>query len=180
MLDKYRDMARHEYSPFQRAAALAPMGILFLLLLPAALYWVSSQLDRWLGWPRFSAGWVSVAIAVLLIATGLPFALWSIAVQFDIGRGTPAPLMPTQTLIVQPPYTYTRNPMVLGTILAYLGVAIGIGSPSAVLLALLGSALLLGYVKAVEEKELALRFGQPYLDYCRRTPFLIPRPRRDR
>ncbi len=83
--------------------------------------------------------------------------------------------MATQTLIVQRPYSYCRNPMALGTILLYLGVAVTIGSISAVGLVLIGAAALLAYIKAVEEKEMVLRFGNSYLEYKKQTPFLIPR-----
>jgi protein-S-isoprenylcysteine O-methyltransferase Ste14 len=31
------------------------------------------------------------------------------------------------------------------------------------------------YIKLIEEKELEDRFGSEYLEYKRRTPFLIPR-----
>jgi len=36
------------------------------------------------------------------------------------GRGTPLPVMPTQELLTEGPFRYSRNPMTLGTILAYL------------------------------------------------------------
>lgn len=43
------------------------------------------------------------------------------------------------------------------------------------------AALLLLYLKRVEEKELAERFGEEYVAYRREVPFLIPkRPRRNR
>jgi len=64
--------------------------------------------------------------------------------------------------------------MALGAIVMYLGVAILVGSIGAVALVLLGAALLLTYIKRVEEKEMEMRFGQEYLEYKRRTPFLIP------
>ena len=38
----------------------------------------------------------------------------------------------------------------------------------------MGQVLLI-LVKVYEERELALRFGQPFLDYKRRTLFLFPR-----
>lgn len=37
------------------------------------------------------------------------------------------------------------------------------------------AALLLLYLRRVEEKELAERFGEPYMAYKRRTPFIIPK-----
>lgn len=85
------------------------------------------------------------------------------------------PLMATQKLIIQPPYTYCRNPMALGAIGVYLGVAILFRSMGAAILVLFVASWLLIYIKRVEEREMQIRFGQEYLAYKRRTSFLIPR-----
>ena len=65
--------------------------------------------------------------------------------------------------------------MTLGTDLFYLGVAIWLGSLSAIGLGLVYPVGILIYIKLIEEKELEERFGSEYLDYKKRTPFLIPR-----
>lgn len=65
--------------------------------------------------------------------------------------------------------------MALGTILAGLGVAILIGSISAVVLVLTLAVLLLIYSKFLEEKEMELRFGEAYREYRKQIPFIIPR-----
>jgi protein-S-isoprenylcysteine O-methyltransferase Ste14 len=68
--------------------------------------------------------------------------------------------------------------MALGTIVAFLGVAILIGSISAVALVLIGTVILLVYIKFLEEKEMELRFGEAYREYREQTPFIIPRFRK--
>jgi protein-S-isoprenylcysteine O-methyltransferase Ste14 len=65
--------------------------------------------------------------------------------------------------------------MTLGTTLFYLGIAIWLGSISAVGLGLVYPVGILIYIKLVEERELEERFGSEYLEYKKRTPFLIPR-----
>lgn len=102
------------------------------------------------------------------------FAIWSVKIEFTLGKGTPAPMMPTQKLIVSGPFLYCRNPMFFGTICAYLGIVIMLGSISALLLFLFFSIGLIVYVKVLEEKELTARFGQDYLEYKAQVPFLIP------
>ena len=178
MRERLLEQASHEYSPKQRAALLAAAGVIFVIILPLALLGLGGLLDRGLGWPKLLQPPVNAILGGLLIATGWPFALWSIYVQFTLGRGTPVPVMATQKLIVRPPYAYCRNPMALGTILAYLGVSVIAGSPGAALLVLLGAAALLTYIKVAEEREMVTRFGEEYLAYRRRVPFIIPRLRR--
>jgi protein-S-isoprenylcysteine O-methyltransferase Ste14 len=69
--------------------------------------------------------------------------------------------------------------MTLGTILAYLGLSIAAATIVGVLLVAALTALLLVYIKRMEEKELAERFGEEYVAYRRDVPFIIPRmPRR--
>jgi len=174
MKDKFLKQTQREYSPNQRLVALAVEGVFFLVVLPFALIALGSSLDRWLQWVPILYEPINLVLGGLLIVAGWLFGIWSIYVQFTLGRGTPVPLMATQKLIVQPPYSYCRNPMALGAIITYLGVAIVFRSIGAVALVLLGAALLLTYIKCVEEKEMEIRFGQEYIEYKQRTPFLIP------
>jgi len=121
---------------------------------------------------------MNVIVGLLLVALGFFLAFWSIHAQMTAGSGTPIPLVPTRRLVVKAPFTCCRNPMTLGTFVAYLGMAIWAGSFSAIAIVLGLTGLLLLYVKLVEEKELAARFGPDYLEYKRNTPFILPRLRR--
>lgn len=167
--------ASREYSPKQRMMLLAVAAVFFLFLFPALLVTLGRLLDRWLGWPSIQYASLKIILGLLLAFGGWALGLWSNYVQFTLGRGTPVPLMATQTLIVEPPYTYCRNPMALGAIVMYFGVAVLFGSLGAVVLVLPGAVALLSYIKLFEEKEMELRFGQAYLEYKQRTAFLIPR-----
>lgn len=178
MKNRIFNQTQREYSPRQRLVALVAEAVFFMLVLPVVLVTLGTSLDRWLGWPQLTYQPVNLLLGWLFIVAGWLFAMWSIYAQFVLGRGTPVPIMATQKLVVQRPYSYCRNPMALGTIVMYLGVAILFGSIGVAALVLLGAALLLTYIKRVEEKEMELRFGQEYLDYRRETPFLIPRLRK--
>ena len=50
-----------------------------------------------------------------------------------------------------------------------------IGSPSSVVMVFVFSAIILSYIKFIEEKELEQRYGDEYVEYKKRTPFIIPR-----
>lgn len=174
MQDRLLKQASREYSPRQRAAVLIAAGVLFVIILPIAILRLGRRLDRFLGWaPRRRPA--NIILGVLMAVTGWLLGVWSVYVQFTLGRGTPVPLVATQKLIVGPPYSYCRNPMALGAILAYLGLSLAAGSLGSALVVLWGAVKLLVYIRFAEEREMVARFGEEYLAYRRRVPFLIPR-----
>ncbi len=177
MKERFLTQAKHEYTPRQRVAALLVEAVFFLAIAPLALLLLGRAIGRWLGWPALALPPLNGIAACLLILGGWLLAVWTICVQFTLGRGTPVPLMATQKLIIRPPYAYCRNPMALGAIILYLGVSVAAGSPGAALLVLLGALALLTYIKAVEEKEMAARFGAEYQAYRSKVPFIVPRLR---
>lgn len=167
--------ARREYNPNQRLIFLICLAPIFLFILPFLQVRLGAKLDQWLGLPSVLSYPYNLIIGWLMIFSGWLFAIWANYSQYTIGRGTPVPLMATQQLIVQPPYNYCRNPMALGSFVLYLGVGLLFHSLGAVLLVVVFAVSLITYIKRVEEKEMEIRFGQDYLAYKQRTPFLIPR-----
>jgi protein-S-isoprenylcysteine O-methyltransferase Ste14 len=141
---------------------------------------VGPRLDRRLGLPPLGIGSVNRILGGLLTTLGFSLGFWSVNVQLTRGRGTPLPVMPTQELLTEGPFRFCRNPMTLGAILAYLGMAVAARTTASIVLVLCLAASLLAYLKRIEEGELAERFGEAYLAYKRETPFIIPRPPRRR
>lgn len=174
-MSRFKKWAQHEYSKKQRIVALFLQGIFYGVAILFFLVVTSLYIDEWFHLPKFAYGLINPVIAMLFVGTGLIFAIWAIQVQFSLGQGTPSPRMPTRKLVVQGPYTYCRNPMTLGTVILYLGISIWTGSISAVVLALIFASFLTVYNKMIEERELEKQFGSEYLEYKKRTPFLVPR-----
>jgi protein-S-isoprenylcysteine O-methyltransferase Ste14 len=177
-MNKFKKWAEHEYSKKQRMIAVVFGGFIFWIVIPSFIIVISCYIGQWLHLPKFRYGLINPVIGLVLIVVGWLFANWTVKVQFSVGKGTPIPLMATQKLIVKGPYTYCRNPMTLGTAIFYLGVAIWLGSLSAIGLGLVYPVGILIYIKLIEEKELEERFGSEYLEYKGSTPFLIPRFRK--
>ncbi len=173
-MNRYKKWSEREYSKAQRIIGIVFGGIVFWIIIPLFIVVGSAFVDPWLSLPRFWHRWINTIIALVLMVAGWLFANWTVKVQFSFGKGTPIPLMATQKLVVKRPYTYCRNPMALGTTAFYFGVAIWTGSLSALCLSLIYPVVILIYIKLIEEKELEQRFGLEYLEYKRRTPFLIP------
>ncbi len=177
---RYATWAERERSESTRIATTLLAGPVFLGLLPVLVAGVGPRVDRRLGLPPLRIGTVNRPLGGILTVLGFALGFWSVYVQLNRGRGTPLPVMPTQELLTEGPFGYCRNPMTLGTILAYLGMAIAARTIAGTALVLSLATALLAYLKRFEEGELAERFGEAYLTYRRTTPFIIPRPPRGR
>jgi len=59
-------------------------------------------------------------------------------------------------------------------ILSITGLGLLVNSFGFIAIGLIIPLAYLVFIKLVEEKELAARFGQEYLEYKKRVPFLIP------
>ncbi len=170
--------SKKEYPLWQRLVAGLLAGGVFAFLIPWLLLRGLPRLGDSLGWPPMNLGMAGLIIGIALVVIGLPIGFWTVVDQFNRANGTPLPMMPTQRLLTDGPYAWSRNPMVFGTLAAYLGLAVIADSWASLLGILTFGILLLAYVKLVEERELAARFGQPYLDFKRTTSFLVPWPRK--
>lgn len=82
----------------------------------------------------------------------------------------------TKQIVGHEIYGHTRNPMSLGYYLAALGLSLLVGSTVLTLYVLVGLIPAhLFFLRFFEERELELRFGEPYRQYRQTVPFLIPR-----
>lgn len=171
----YKKWASQEHSLTARVMASLLAGSLFAVLIPYCLIVPIPRWDLRLHLPSLSFDAGNYLIGAVLIGLGVVFAWWSIGAQLFQARGTPIPMMPTHRLLVGGAFSRSRNPMAFGAICAYLGISILVGSLASVAVVVIFAILLLTYIKVIEEKELALRFGQEYLDYKAVTPFFFPR-----
>jgi protein-S-isoprenylcysteine O-methyltransferase Ste14 len=175
-MSRYSKWAQREHSAARRTAVTLLAGPVLVGLLPFLVAGLGPRLDRRLGLPSLRIGRVNRLVGGLLLVLGFSLGFWSIFTQLTRGRGTPPPVMPSQELLTEGPFRYCRNPLTLGTILAYLGVAVVARTIAGAVLVLSLAASLLVYLKRLEEGELAERFGEAYLAYRREVPFIIPRP----
>lgn len=172
---RYARWARTEHGEATRIATMFLASPVFLLALPLLVAGAGPRLDRRLGLPPARIGRGKRVLGGLVSAAGFSLAFWTIDAQLTRGRGTPLPMLPTQELLSEGPFGYCRNPMTLGAILAYLGMAVAVGTKTGTVIVLTLAASLVLYLKAFEERELAERFGEGYLAYKRDTPFMLPR-----
>ena len=145
--------------------------------MPLAIIQVSLAVDKILGLSLPLKPY-SIAVGLPMVVVGLFFIGWTSWAQWKIGKSTPVPLVPAQKLVVIGPYAYCRNPLMFGVVLYYLGLVLLVGSLAGILLVIVFGLLYALFIKLVKEKELEARFGKEYIEYKKKTPFLIPRIRK--
>jgi protein-S-isoprenylcysteine O-methyltransferase Ste14 len=102
--------------------------------------------------------------AVLCVALWAILSVWSIGL-FHRARTSFLPIKPTTALVIYGPYQFTRNPMYLGFICLYLGLAVWLGVFWALILLPAVIAVIQCYVIVREEQYLERKFGEEYLRY---------------
>jgi len=129
------------------------------------------------GWDAGSApGIVRVAGAALTVA-GAAIVVAEFARFVREGRGTPAPVAPTERLVVGGLYRYVRNPMYLGVGTTIVGQALLLARPVLALYAAVFFAVVAAFLRHYEEPALVGQFGAEYEAYRRAVPAWRPRLR---
>jgi protein-S-isoprenylcysteine O-methyltransferase Ste14 len=149
---------------------------LFLLLAPG----VVAGLVPWLitRWRAGSASaWPTQAVGVALIVSGGLVLLSAFARFVTEGLGTPAPVAPTQRLVIGGLYRHVRNPMYLAVLALIVGQALVLARLILVAYAALVAIAFVVFVRGYEEPTLCRCFGDAYEDYRRAVPGWWPRLR---
>ena len=119
-----------------------------------------------------------VAVRILggaLIAGGAAFLLHAFARFVIEGVGTPAPVAPTERLVVGGVYRHVRNPMYLAVGATIVGQALFFGEPALLGYAALFAAIVFSFVRLYEEPALTEQFGESYEAYRHAVPGWLPR-----
>jgi protein-S-isoprenylcysteine O-methyltransferase Ste14 len=116
-------------------------------------------------------------LGALLLVVALPVLVGAFVRFVRDGLGTPAPVAPTEHLVVTGAYRYVRNPMYLAVLGAIVGQALLLGQPGLLAYAALVAVLVVGFVHLYEQPALRRQFGAEYEAYCRAVPGWLPRLR---
>lgn len=176
LIDNLVEISKKPLSLENRFLAKVLPIFVFFFFFPALLFILPKFVfDKWLQLPTLFRFSTRIMPAGTLIVLGLFFLISSTKAQREIGKGTPIPLNATQKLVVEKPYSYCRNPLYFGLISFFLGISIMIGSISSLVMVSIFSAIILLYIKFIEERELEKRYGDEYIAYKDATPLLFPR-----
>ena len=149
---------------------------LFFAVAPSSVaglvpWWIT----RWEFRPPFFDLDATRAVGILLIVAGLPGLVDSFARFALQGLGTPAPIAPTQNLVVTGLYRYVRNPIYVALVAIILGQAVLFGDWRLLLYGALVFVAFHIFVLAYEEPTLRESYGAEYETYRANVPRWIPR-----
>ena len=161
-----------------RRSAAATGSAVFFAVAPATV----AGLVPWVltGW-RLGRPWAEWAplrvVGALLVVAGALVLVHAFVRFVAEGLGTPAPVAPTEHLVVGGLYRHVRNPMYVAVVGAVLGQGLLLGRP--VLLAY--GAVLWGvfaaFVHGYEEPVLRSTYGEDYERFRAAVPAWLPRLR---
>jgi protein-S-isoprenylcysteine O-methyltransferase Ste14 len=120
----------------------------------------------------------TLGVALMVLAAPLFFRFLSGFVRE--GHGTPAPIAPTEHLVVGGPFRWIRNPGYVAVVSLVAGQALLFGSGAVLAYAAFLAIAFHLFVVFYEEPTLRRQFGAEYETYCREVPRWIPRPRPSR
>jgi protein-S-isoprenylcysteine O-methyltransferase Ste14 len=132
---------------------------------PIVLFAAAAAVEE--GWPR-------------IYWWGLPFLAWGYLQYRWVGQyrtqrggGGPGLSVPPERIVESGPYRYVRNPMYLGHLIFFLGLALTLGTAGS--LAIFAFHVVWFDVRArADERHLTGLFGDSYRDYCRRVKRWVP------
>jgi len=113
----------------------------------------------------------------VLLVLALPLLVSAFVRFVRDGLGTPAPVAPTEELVVTGAYRYVRNPMYVAVVAAIVGQALLLGQTGLLGYAVLIAVLVATFVRVYEEPVLRRQFGEKYEAYRRAVPGWVPRLR---
>ena len=148
---------------------------LFVFVIPALMYIVAVNMVV----PINLMG-INI-FGLLLMLVGGVFMIWSNIGMVKIGRGCPTDGFNvalgerTKKLITTGLYKYTRNPMLFGTFVFYVGLALLFNSYSALIVPIVFISYMVWHIKKFEEPRLYKDFKEEYIEYKKRTPLLFPK-----
>jgi protein-S-isoprenylcysteine O-methyltransferase Ste14 len=160
-----------------RRAALGTL--VFTLLVPGTVVGV---VPWWITGHRLAPPLLGTAatrwLGALLFLAGLPVFLGFLLRFVREGRGTPAPVAPTDRLVVGGAFRYVRNPGYLAVLALVAGQGLWFGSPAVLAYAAALAVAFHLFVVLYEEPTLARRYGAEYEDFRARVPRWLPRLQR--
>ncbi len=163
--------------PIERSTYVAAASLILLFLywqwrpMPQIVWHVDNPIGRGLLWALYFLGWAVVFYSTFVIDHFELFGLKQVWLHFQGREPTAAPFSERSL------YRWVRHPLMLGFLVAFWSAPTM--SQGRLLFAAVTTVWILIAIR-IEERDLAHFLGEPYRDYRRRTPMLVPWPRSPR
>jgi methanethiol S-methyltransferase len=160
--------------PLERSTYVAAASLLLMLLywqwrpMPEIVWHVENSIGRGLLWTLYFFGYVIVLYSSFVIDHFELFGLRQVWLHL-VGREPQMAPFSERSV-----YRWVRHPLMLGFIIAFWSAPTM--SQGRLLFAVVTTLWILIAVR-IEERDLVGVLGQPYLEYRRRTPMLLPLPK---
>jgi protein-S-isoprenylcysteine O-methyltransferase Ste14 len=160
----------------RRSAAGLGTAVFFVIAPGVVAGLVPWLISGWhVGGPMTPFAIVRMAVGGLLLLLAIVVLVRAFVRFVTEGRGTPAPVAPTERLVVGGEYRFVRNPMYLAVITAVLGQAMIFDSLGLLLYAVALWVVMAAFVRWYEEPVLLERYGDQYEHYCHEVRAWVPR-----
>jgi protein-S-isoprenylcysteine O-methyltransferase Ste14 len=172
-------MGTDEHSAADSPPTWAIVGtIIFTIIIPGSVVVLIPYLmNGWIMYPPLLGLTIVPIVGAVLIAAGLPFFI-AFERRFVVeGRGTPAPIAPTERLVIGGSYRRVRNPGYISVIAMVLGEALILGDTAVLFYVVILAVGFHIFVLAYEEPTLRAKYGAEFESYCALVPRWIPRLR---
>ena len=158
----------------RRANAAIGSSVFFIAAPTVVAGLIPWWLTRWdVRQPPLPIPFRVIGVAAIVVGAGVLVLAF---VRFVVeGSGTPAPVAPTEQLVVGGLYRYVRNPMYLAVEAIILGQALVLGKLSLLWYGVIVMSAFVVFVRGYEEPALTRRFGASYETYRRAVPAWWPR-----
>ena len=140
-------------------------GLFLLLIIPYFLIQQNTKFNL----PTYSFLFFKI-LGLGLIAVGMSIWLYCIDLFNFLGKGTPVPINPPKKLVIKGIYRFTRNPMYIGVLIILTGYFLLFGHFLLLIYPFLAAIFFNLLVKFYEEPTLKKKFGQSYIEYCKKAP----------
>lgn len=143
----------------------APQDAPKVIMMPPVLVLLHTAAGLAVNWMfngHMAHGWGWLGLP--LLGGGLALTIWAMRIFTKAGTNIP-PSMPALKIVTHGPFEYSRNPMYVGFLAGFVGMALLAGAPWMLLFALPLWYILDQKVIAPEEVYLLDKFGEEYRSY---------------
>ena len=158
----------------KKLTAFLALPLNVMVVIPLLLYFFLGKI------PITTANFISAVLIFIglgLLVFGSQLLHKTIQLFSSKGKGTLAPWSPTQKLVIEGPYQYSRNPMITAVVSNLIGIAFVTNHLPILCWALLFFSVNHIYFILSEEPSLRKKFGKEYENYFITTPRWIPKKR---